>query len=332
MKAGYEAHFLAGQIFTLAIAAIAILPRMPFDDDDFLTIGGNVSYPFRRALLGLIFIGIIRVIGCHFLPQNPDAPFFKTMDSMLGTIHVVGQSFLCLTTAYLLQRQLCQHINIEGGVPGRSLIPALIIITLLTMTGSILSATIHSNWWCLVNIAEAYSTLPVLKTLQLYANITTISSSSSSSRRPQHRRGPILVQILMIAERWYLLSSLLSFFGEAANSGVFSFGDNTSTEDVKWLQIVLEAFRQNQDNGIDDWTRLMMHSVFLNSIDELQHFTSFSTSTSSNTSNSTSGYDPSSPPQEQHHHEGSNEKTTAATELHPLVLRRAKHGGGGNHV
>lgn len=268
MKAGAEAHFLAGQIFTLGIAAVAILPRMPSDESN-CTVGGKLSYPFRRALLGLTMIGIIRTIGFHL--HHPNSVFLRTLDVALGTLHVVGQSFLCLTTAYILQCQLSNFINIEGGTPGRSLVPALVIVLILAILGAALSEVVHPNFWCLVNLAEAYSCFPVLKTLRLYASVTTLGGR-------QHGRGPILVQILMVIEYWYLTTSLLSFVGEAADD----VHENLDQAEGRPIQILLQAIRHNQDNGVDDWTRLVLHSVFLNSIDELQHFTSSSTSTTSN--------------------------------------------------
>lgn len=300
MKAGAEVHFLAGQIFTLAIAAVAILPRMPTDHSG-CTIGGKLSHPFRRALVGLLIIGVVRVFGCHL--HHPDSSFLRLADGVLGTLHVIGQSFLCLTTAYILRCQLCEFINIEGGTPGRSLITALSIISILTVAGAVLSELVHPNYWCLVNLAEAYSCFPVLKTLKLYASVTTVGGR-------QHRRGPVFIQILMILEYWYLATSILSFVGEAADN--HKEPDHT---DGQRLQLFLAAIRHNQDNGVDDWTRLMLHSVFLNSIDELQHFSSSaSTNGNGHSSNTDSAED--------------DFFVNPVSNDQPLVLRRSNFRGG----
>ena len=67
--------------------------------------------------------------------------------------------------------------------------------------------------------------------------------------------------------------------GEDETSSIQDMDDLLST---KPLQLFLQAIRHNQDSGVDDWTRLMLHSVFLNSIDELQHFSSSNASNSTN--------------------------------------------------
>lgn len=271
MKTGAEVHFLAGQIFTIGIAAVAIIPRMPSDEGG-CTIGGNLSHPFRRALLVLIAIGLVRVIGCHI--TNKDTAMLRLVDAILGTTHVVGQSFLCLTMAYIMQCELVNHVNIEGGVPGRSLAPTLVLILILTIMGAALSET-HPKFSCLGNLAEACSCLPILKTLKVYSSVTTVGGN-------QHGRGPVMTQILKVIEYWYLLTSILSFLGDAID------GDTTDNdlENTNFVQLLFLAIRQNQDNGVDDWTRLVLHSVFLNSIDELHHVTSFTGSSDPSRSHS----------------------------------------------
>jgi len=52
------------------------------------------------------------------------------------------------------------------------------------------------------------------------------------------------------------------------------------------IVVLLAAVEHNQDSGIDDWTRLLIHSIFLNSLDEMQHYTS-TTATNPNDSGST---------------------------------------------
>uniref|UniRef100_A0A7S2UNU4 Uncharacterized protein n=1 Tax=Attheya septentrionalis TaxID=420275 RepID=A0A7S2UNU4_9STRA len=257
MKAGAEVHFLAGQLFTLGVAALAVGPRMPFDNPDTLSIGGRLSFPFRRGLLGLVVLGIVRVIVCHIL--FPDLSS-SLLDAILGTIHVVGQSFLCLTTAYLLQVQLSTVINIS---PGRSLISLLVAVIVLTILAFVLAHTIHPNYYCLEHVAEALSCYGVLQTLHTYSSVTAPNSNG---------RGPFLTQLVRLTEYWFLITSVLAFLGEASQ-GFLLTKFHHEDEDHP-IVVLLEAFRQNQDSGVDDWTRLLIHSIFLNSLDELQHFTS----------------------------------------------------------
>jgi hypothetical protein len=278
MKAGAEIHFLAGQLFTLGVAALAVCPRMPSDDPDKLTIGGRLSFPFRRALLSLVLLGMVRVLFCHTL-----FPGLVSLDAILGTIHVVGQSFLCLTTAYLLQVQLSNVININ---PGSSLMPLLTAVAVLTILAFALAQTIHPNYYCLEHLAEALSCYGVLHTLQTYSSVTAPNSNG---------RGPFLTQLVRLTEYWFLITSVLAFVGEATH-GFLLTKFHHDDEDHP-IVVLLEAFRQNQDSGVDDWTRLLIHSIFLNSLDEMQHFTGASAGQASQNgqSQNTAGRDEESP-------------------------------------
>lgn len=269
MKAGPEAHFLSGQVFMLGIAAVAVLPRMPSDTEQW-TIGGRLSFPFRRALLFLIGISLARLFCFHVVIALDDSTrgILVAMDAALETVHVIGQTFLCLTTAYLLQRQLSNYINIEGGAPGRNLVPFLIVISCLTAVGSLGSNLFGAvGWNCWTNLAEAISCYPVLKTLRLYTTVTTTTTSSSPRG---WLRGPVLVQMLIVAECWYLTTSLLSVAAQAMAVNPTQQGEMDAAEG-HFLQLLSIAVRQNQDNGVDDWTRLLLHAVFLNGLDELHH-------------------------------------------------------------
>jgi hypothetical protein len=135
------------------------------------------------------------------------------------------------------------------------------LILALTILGGALSAFVNPNYWALVNLAEAASCLPVLKTLKTYASVTTVGGR-------HHGRGPVLVQVLRTMEYWYLTTALLSFVAEALDDT----HDDVDNAEGRPLQIILGAVRHNQENGIDDWTRLLVHSVFLSTVDEMEHF------------------------------------------------------------
>jgi len=51
-----------------------------------------------------------------------------------------------MMTAYMLQCQLVNYVNIDGGRPGRSLFPILCLVLVLTLTGVSMSKFYHPNW------------------------------------------------------------------------------------------------------------------------------------------------------------------------------------------
>lgn len=254
MKTGAEIHFIAGQLFTLGILAIAVLPRLPHDVG--CGVGGRQSHRFRKALIGLVCFTTLRTALFHF---RDISGALVIVDGALGTIHVVGQSFLCMSTAYLLQTRLVNVVNISGQVPGRSLVPKLGAVLLLTVLGSIGSSAKSPNLWCLVNLAEAISCQPVIQTLRQYTAVSFVGNG----RRPSILQGPIITQMLLVCEYWYLVTSVLNFLAEATDHAALVDRDTP-------LALLLAAIRHNQDNGINDWTRLLLHAVFQNSLDELQ--------------------------------------------------------------
>mmetsp|Transcript_7006 Transcript_7006/g.19632 ORF Transcript_7006/g.19632 Transcript_7006/m.19632 type:complete len:295 (+) Transcript_7006:97-981(+) len=239
MKSGEEIHFVAGQLFTIGVAIVATGPRMPSDDSQKWTVGGKLSHPFRKALLHLVAIGLIRLVCFHHILfpyldlEQQDNQIWNVLDAILGIIHVVGQSFLCLTTAYLLQSQLSNVINI-GGRPGSNLMPYLVVLAILSLGGA-LGASFYPKLWSLINLAEAVSCLPVLQTLRLYNTIAV----SNQHQQANLLRGPVLTQLLIIEEIWYFVTSVISFVGEAL----------VQTEDSflgRPLQLLLMAVQHNQ--------------------------------------------------------------------------------------
>mmetsp|Transcript_3233 Transcript_3233/g.9195 ORF Transcript_3233/g.9195 Transcript_3233/m.9195 type:complete len:310 (+) Transcript_3233:1175-2104(+) len=304
MKGGAEVHFLAGQVFTLGVATLAVAPRMPFDDAR--TVGGKLSFPFRRALLALVAIGMFRVVVCHIL-----FPGLSSLDAILGTTHVIGQSFLCLTTAYLLQLQLSQVINIT---PGSSLTTVLVSVAMLTLMGEIGSSTVHPNLSSLVHLAQALSSYGVLETLRTYANVMAPNSSG---------RGPFLTQLLRLTEYCFMATSVLAFLGEASDGFIltkFHHDGGVAGVDVEQdhpIVVLLKALEYNQDSGVDDWTRLLIHSIFLNSLDEMQHFTNSGSSSGAASQEHQTNTDTS---------KNSANQMVPLTSTQPSAAARARHG------
>ena len=266
----------------------------------FSMVGGRLSHPYRKALLLLVTIEVIRLVCFHhivFPYLDVDKHYvLGFVDAVIGIVHVVGQSFLCLTTAYLLQCQLVQVINIGTSRPGENLVPYLQLIALLSLVGGLGSLCFQrSRLWALVNVAEALSCYPVLHTLRLYISVTVTATEKDSQQRHKQQpnpllRGPVLTQILAVCEIWYMMMSLLSCLAELVeyNMETATITSTTTTVDT-WivgrpLQLLLLAAGHNQGNGVNDWTRLLLHSIFLNTLDELNHHISPSQEQSSSSS------------------------------------------------
>lgn len=139
----------------------------------------------------------------------------------------------------------------------------LMAVAILSLSAPVLASTLHPNYQSLEHVAEALSCFGVLDTLQTYSSVTAPSSKG---------RGPFLTQLVRLTEYWFLATSALAFLGEASHGFLFTKFHHEGEDHP--IVVLLDAFRQNQDSGFDDWTRLLIHSIFLNSIDELQHFTS----------------------------------------------------------
>lgn len=277
MKSGAEVHFIAGQIFTLGVLAIAVVPRLPSDHHDGsgwgAIVGGKHSRNFRWALLLLVAFTTLRTVFFHLFRHVSSSGFLLVLDNVLGTVHVVGQSFLCLTTAYALQLQLVHVVNIDGRVPGRSLVPVLILVLALTVIASIGASAIHPNVWCLENLAEAASCWPVIQTLKQYTRV----SFTNTNGRSTIFQGPVITQMLLVCEYYYLTTSLLCFVAEAFAARPDDEDNSLVADDTNNpLSLLSQAVRHNQDNGVDDWTRLLLHAVFQNGMDELRQVRSAS--------------------------------------------------------
>jgi hypothetical protein len=233
------------------VAFICVEPRMPSDPKG-CSIGGRMSSPFRRALLGLLLLATTRFVISKML----DMALFHValIDGILVTCFNVGLSFLCMITSYILQCQLTNLINIH---PGKDLVPYLIAVFVMTVAGITAARTTYPNLCALVSLAGAVSSIPVIKTLTLYARLTTLGGN-------QGGRGNVITQILLSTEYYYVFSCLVAFLAE-----VFYRGPNV--EDYKWTDELIDSMRHHQDIGVDDWTRLLVHSIFLNLIDELTH-------------------------------------------------------------
>lgn len=229
--------------FKLGVLAAALHPRLPGDSR--WSIGGKLSRPFRQVLLVLVALGFVRV----FTSQRETKSLL--FSDALGVVEVVGITFLCFLTPFILQCWLADVINI-GGRPGANLKPWLYVAAILSVLGVVLSRTVHPNLWLFKKIANVVSAPLVLNTLGMYNSITT----------PDHGRGTVMSQTLMIVEYWHVATQLLCAVGYALNN------HEPEEKDEQW-EAFLRASREIA--FVSDWTRVLCHALMLNMLDEMCH-------------------------------------------------------------
>ena len=93
------------RLFVIAVTAIAILPRMPFDER--FSIGGNLSNGFRKLVLTVCILNIGRKV-VETLISKTTIKFGMAIEAILA-------AFLVLLTPYLLRKWMSERINFPGG-------------------------------------------------------------------------------------------------------------------------------------------------------------------------------------------------------------------------
>jgi|AntRauTorckE5430_2_1112549.scaffolds.fasta_scaffold03280_1 hypothetical protein len=242
-----EAGEICKRLFILGVAGFAILPRQ-FIDRNYFSIGGDLAHSFRKLLLVLTGLNLIRFSSTF----KDRSVVLEHLSDTLGVVEVVGLNFLCFLTPYKLQEWLHCKINI-GGRPGEKLMVPLYMTIALSITGVVLSRTAHPNFWCLKKVANLFSGPLVLQTLKQFNSVTHIGGH-------QHGRGSIISQSLVLVELWYFATQLLCAVGYAMNK------DNAMDDYSQWDHCLL-AFRTL--SFVSDWTRIYAHANFINQLDEL---------------------------------------------------------------
>jgi hypothetical protein len=255
---------IAKRIFVLAVTAIAIVPRMPFDTP--LSIGGNLSSSFRKLVLFICSLNMTRFL--LFVNQSNELKLFLT------TLEGISISFLSLLTPYLFRVWLSDRINVPGGRrPGRALMPWVYTFAILSLLGFFLQSFYGSkHLWIFKKIADALSFIPVQRTLHLYNSFTT-----ADARYPG--RGSVLAQIVLVGEYYALFAHLRDIVIKGLE---FSGALDESTAEKNLFIKALYT-----DNLYASYTRILCHSILLNALDEMQHF--HATSPTSNESNNNDG-------------------------------------------
>jgi hypothetical protein len=232
-------------LFHIGVALVAIVPRLPNDPPFPFSIGGNLSFHFRRVLLGLTMSITIRTL--FFEKSSVDVIRYplQTLESFL-------RSFLCLLTPYLMQCQLQNRINISQ--PGRDLMLWVYVVVAFNVLGCIMvEATGDVRYWCIKKFGDALSFPPVYKTLKLYGSTIT-----PGGRYP--RRGDMMFQTLYMVEWLTVVAALLSVVGYVY---------------VKDPRPIFEGFRQVSGYAI--MTRVLCHAMLMNSKDEAEYLHKFTT-------------------------------------------------------
>jgi hypothetical protein len=240
---------IAKRFLILGVTAAAVVPRQR-NDTTWSIGGGTLSHPFRKLLLVIVAVNLLRL----FLSSNEEySPASGLFSDSLGVVEVTGLSFLCLVTPYVLQTRLAGVINV--GRPGQDLVLPLALVAILSFFGVVLSRTVHPNLWFLKKVAVAMTSLPVIRTLKTYNSVTTVGGRG-------HGRGFIISQIVMTVEYWHIILQLGCALGYALNRG------NPEAED-QLIDTLMRAARSTAFTG--DWTRILCHATFLNMMDELYH-------------------------------------------------------------
>jgi hypothetical protein len=236
---------LSMMLFHLGVAFVAIVPRLPNDPPFPFAIGGDLSFNFRRVMLGLTLSNIIR-------PLLFGDDSFDVFRYPLKTLESFLRSFLCLLTPYLMQCQLQNRINISQ--PGRDLMLWVYAVVAFNVLGCVMvEATDDIRFWSIKKFGDALSFPPVYKTLKLYGSIIT-----PGGRYP--RRGDMMFQTLYMVEWLTVIATLLSVVGY-----IYS----------KDSHPIFEGFRQVGAYAI--MTRLLCHAMLMNSKDEAEYLHKFTT-------------------------------------------------------
>ena len=242
-----DAGEIPKRLFVIIVAVIAVAPRMPFDPPCPWSIGGNLSNPFRKCVLLLVFQYFLRHV-LHF------SFFFQRVSSALEGIL---RSFMGLLTPYLLRGYLKNCINIPSGAGHGLQVWVLANACLSFLSVALLFYTGDKRLWIFKKTADLISIIPVLRTLQWYNAVTT-----GQARYPG--RGPLLSQVLALCEYCAAGFHLVDIISKLASfASLIDLSGSTKHP-------ILKAFYAG--SHYMEYLRVLCHSIFLNYIDEMQSF------------------------------------------------------------
>lgn len=242
------------RFFVLGVLAAAVIPRQPSDEAKWWSIGGRLSHNFRKLLLVIVAINFCRLFLSGDVPRGKSGRYQLESD-LLGVLEVTGLTFLCFLTPYVLQQGLSRFFHI---IPGKSLKSPLFFAALLSFLGVAMSRAVHPNFWALKKLANAVSGPPVISTLHSYNSFTTARS---------HGRGLVFAQSVAVIEYWHLILQLCCAAAYALDRHTIG------TDEETFFDRTMKAARSIA--FVADWTRVLVHAMFLNQLDEMYHTTRF---------------------------------------------------------
>lgn len=250
------ASLISEQLFILGVTTVAVLPRLPSDRTRCSIGGGNVGHPFRRLLLVLAGLNLLH---CLLTVQDDESSQWIFIADILNASSIIVHNFLCLLTPYLLQKWLANIINIR---PGRDLTRWLWAVSIFGIAGVYLSRAVHPRFLALGEIAHAMSCIPVISTLKTYNRVTT----------PAHGRGTVMAQTVLLMEYWHIVSQIACAIGYVFGDDLLvaeMSGDAASHKDLNQIAALLRALREG--DFMTDWSRVLVHAIFMNQLDELSY-------------------------------------------------------------
>lgn len=233
---------IAKTLFATAVTFIAVAPRMPFDSP--LSIGGNLSSGFRKVLLLLTALFLVKQsVTLSLVPKL-----------IVLALESIIEAFLGLLTPYLLRVWLSNRVNFPGD--GKGLSKWIYAVAALCFVGVAGKATSgDDDMWIFKKVADAMTYLPTIATLRIYNTIT-----SPGGQYPG--RGSVLSQTVWAAEHYALLSHAADILAKLLHL-------STLISDERYQQFIAPCAT---NSFFATFTRILCHSILINSLDESFHF------------------------------------------------------------
>jgi hypothetical protein len=232
---------IAKTLFATAVTFIAVAPRMPFDSP--FSIGGNLSSGFRKVLLILTVLFLVKQsVTLSLVPKLIVLAFESIIEAFLG-----------LLTPYLLRLWLSNRVNFPGD--GKGLSKWIYAVAALCFVGVTGKATSGDDMWIFKKVADAITYVPTIATLRIYNTIT-----SPGGQYPG--RGSVLSQTVWAAEHYALLSHAADILAKLLHLSML-ISDERYQEFIEPCAI---------NSFFATFTRILCHSILINSLDESFHF------------------------------------------------------------